>query len=51
MSEMLETTDASIMPTANRCGFGRQGSLQRSMTSLLGISPSTYRKRFEYMTR
>ncbi|MEO1456038.1 MAG: GlxA family transcriptional regulator [Pseudomonadota bacterium] len=48
--DMLETTDASIKTIANRCGFGSEGRLRRSMTRLLGISPSTYRERFQHKT-
>nr|WP_256124671.1 MULTISPECIES: helix-turn-helix domain-containing protein [Pseudomonas] len=43
----LETTDHSIETIAGSCGFGTSLSLRQHFFSIVGVSPTTYRKAYQ----
>ncbi|MFK3820885.1 GlxA family transcriptional regulator [Pseudomonas yamanorum] len=43
----LETTDHSIETIAGTCGFGTSLSLRQHFFSIVGVSPTTYRKAYQ----
>lgn len=42
----LETTDRSVESIADACGFGTSLSLRQHFFSIVGVSPTTYRKAY-----
>lgn len=42
----LETTDHSVEAIADACGFGTSLSLRQHFLSIVGVSPTTYRKAY-----
>ncbi|NWB64138.1 helix-turn-helix domain-containing protein, partial [Pseudomonas sp. F1002] len=42
----LETTDHSVETIADACGFGTSLSLRQHFLSIVGVSPTTYRKSY-----
>jgi AraC family transcriptional activator FtrA len=44
----LETTDLSVAEVAREAGFADQSSLWRHFTRQVGISPASYRRRFQH---
>lgn len=43
---LLETTDLAVDLVAEQAGFGTAASLRQQLTAAVGLSPSSYRRRF-----
>jgi transcriptional regulator GlxA family with amidase domain len=43
---LLETGDMSVDVVARRCGLGSATSLRQHLHTVIGVSPTTYRRTF-----
>ncbi|MFI7648419.1 GlxA family transcriptional regulator [Micromonospora sp. NPDC049460] len=44
--ELLETGDAGVTSVARLCGFGSAETMRRAFLRVVGVTPTTYRRRF-----
>jgi transcriptional regulator GlxA family with amidase domain len=49
--QLLESTDLSVDRIAQRCGFGTAASMRSHLQSVVGVSPTAYRRTFQTSVR